>query len=305
MGAALRREAALRLGRLLLGVLLLLLAAPLPPALLLAHPPSRPLRTSPADYGLTYETVTFSSAADGAQLRGWYMRADGDRAVVLVHGWLNDRLIHGRGLPLAQALVAHGYSVLLFDLGGHGQSEPVAVTLGAREQGDVAAAVRFVRERGAARVGLIGFSIGAVASLLEVARDPEIAAVVADSAFADRDAFLAGLLTGRAGLPGPYARYALWIFHLVSGSGPGEVLPVAAASSLGGRPVLFIHGTDDRVIPVAESRRLHVALPGSDLWLVTGARHTHSYEADPAGYARRVLDFLGQAMLSDGLAGSD
>lgn len=278
-------------------LMLLLLIAPVPFSLLLTHPPVRPLQVSPTESGLTFEEVSFSSPADGTHLRGWYLPgSSGERTVILVHGWVNDRLIHGRGLPLARALIREGYSVLLFDLRGHGQSQRARVTLGAHEQGDVSGAVDFARQRGARQIGVVGFSIGAVATLLAAADEPAISVIVSDSAFTNLNSFLAGQVTERLHLPQGYAAYALWVYRLVSGIDPGGVAPLAAAPRLAGRPVLFIHGTDDRVIPFKESQRLQSALQGSELWLVPGARHTHSFEADPERYTERILGFLAQHM---------
>lgn len=276
-------------------LLLLLLLAPVPLSLLLIHPPVRPLQRSPVESGLTFEEVSFSSRTDGTLLRGWYLPgSSGDRTVILVHGWVNDRLIHGRGLPLAGALIREGYNVLLFDLRGHGQSQGARVTLGAHEQGDVAGAVDFARQRGARRIGVVGFSIGAVATLLAAAEEPAISVIVSDSAFTNLNSYLAGQVTERLHLPQGYAAYALLVYRLLSGIDPSGVAPLAALPRLAGRPVLFIHGTDDRVIPFTESQKLQAALQGSELWLVLGARHTHSFEADPERYAERILGFLAQ-----------
>ncbi|MFZ5828270.1 MAG: alpha/beta hydrolase [Bacillota bacterium] len=279
-------------------LVILLLAAPLPGAMLLTFPPGRPIIFTPASVGLAYEEVKFPSRADGAWLRGWYIPAEGggEQSVVLVHGWVNNRLVHDRGLPLARALVAAGYNVLLFDLRGHGESERLQVTLGNREQGDVAGALAFVRERGARQVAVVGYSIGAVSALQVVGENPEVKALVADSAYSDLQALVEGLLKERANLPPAYARYALRVLGLVSGSDPARVAPLRAAARLEGLPVLFIHGTADRVIPVEESRKLWAAVDGAELWIVEGGRHTHSFEVDPEAYIARILQFLGHHM---------
>ncbi|HWI60364.1 MAG TPA: alpha/beta hydrolase [Symbiobacteriaceae bacterium] len=261
----------------LLIALLALLAAPLLAAGFMAYPPVRPRWEAPAP---PYEDVVFASDRDGARLSGWYLPAPagtGDRCIIIVHGFLNDRLVHGRGLPLTEALREQGFSVLLFDLRGQGESGGGPVTFGAREPWDVAGAVRYVRSRGAEHVGLLGYSIGAVAALLAAAADPAIEAVVADSAWAD--------------LPALYRYLTL--------ADERKVRPAAAVSGLGARPLLLIHGTADRVIPVAESEKLMAAAAGNplaELWVVPGARHTHSYEADPAAYIQRVVGFLNSSV---------
>jgi len=78
---------------------------------------------TPADLGLVYEPVAFASADDAILLRGWYLPASGERAVVLVHGIDGNRwdTFHHQD-QLAALLVHAGYDVLTFDLRGSGES---------------------------------------------------------------------------------------------------------------------------------------------------------------------------------------
>jgi 3-oxoadipate enol-lactonase len=56
------------------------------------------------------------------------------------------------------------------------------------------------------------------------------------------------------------------------------------------RPTLVIHGTEDRLVPVENGRRLAAAIPGAELVLLEGAGHVyHSEQPDVAD--RAVLDF--------------
>jgi pimeloyl-ACP methyl ester carboxylesterase len=56
-------------------------------------------------------------------------------------------------------------------------------------------------------------------------------------------------------------------------------------------PVLVLHGTEDRVVPVANARRLAAAIPGARLVLLEGAGHVYHSE-QPAAADRAVLAFL-------------
>src|SRR6266568_1953493 len=96
--------------------------------------------------GVPYEDVSFRSS-DGKLLRGWLFPR-GDRAVVMVHGKDGRRLDGERTVALARAFTASGYSVLAFDLRGHGESEGDRFSLGEYERLDVAAAVGFLEGRG-------------------------------------------------------------------------------------------------------------------------------------------------------------
>ncbi len=303
---------ALRLSALLLiVVLVVLLFAPAACAFFIAYPIGQPNPPSGSRLPVPpYEDVSFPSAIDGAHLSGWYLPSPTPqgRTVIISHGFRNDRLVHGRGLPLAQVLRERGFDVLLFDLRGQGKSGGGPVTLGAREQWDVAGAIRYARARGAQHIGLMGFSIGATASLLVAAGDPGVDAVVADSALTDLHEYLEAQVMARSHLGRAYAEYALLWYRWATRSDERTVRPVEAIGRLASRPVLLIHATGDRVIPAAESEKLLATAaaavsttssgttaaggPVVQLWLVSGTHHTHSYEVNPEAYAAKVAGFL-------------
>ncbi|HYG60131.1 MAG TPA: prolyl oligopeptidase family serine peptidase, partial [Symbiobacteriaceae bacterium] len=143
-------------------------------------------------------------------------------------------------------------------------------------------------------VGVLGFSLGGVAAILAAAEDPGgVDAVVADSVFPDLHGYLTGEIARRVPLPGPKEAYFLWWFRRLTGIDEREVRPGEAALRLAPRPLLLIHGTDDRVIPVAQGRAFQASLgAAAELWVVDGARHTHSYERDPSAYCERIVRFF-------------
>ena len=64
-------------------------------------------------------------------------------------------------------------------------------------------------------------------------------------------------------------------------------------------PLLLVHGTDDRTVPLAEGRRLAaLAGPSSEHWIVPGADHSRAHATDPEGYESRVTTFLRGAFVS-------
>lgn len=75
-------------------------------------------------------------ASDGAVLRAWSIRARGGNGTVVI-------LMHGQGdnrvgmLGPAEMLLRHGYSVLLPDARGHGESDGAITTYGVLEADDV------------------------------------------------------------------------------------------------------------------------------------------------------------------------
>jgi dienelactone hydrolase len=94
---------------------------------------------------------------------GWTIHADlyrsGDRGVVLVHG---GRFEKGSWKKQANTLVSAGFRVLAIDLRGFGLSKkgPQSVRSDFGSPLDVLAAVRYLHQRGAKSVSIVGASMG-------------------------------------------------------------------------------------------------------------------------------------------------
>ena len=162
---------------------------------------------TPAKSGLHAEEISFRSGLDGPDIFGWLLPSTGRRAVVLIHG-LESYSWDWEHPELAQAYVDAGFHVLLFDLRGHGRSTGNRLGLGWHERGDVRAAVDLLLARGfrPGSIGVHGGSYGAVVALLAASITPEIAAVVADSPFADVRDLMDEQIRDVTGIPAPVAK---------------------------------------------------------------------------------------------------
>lgn len=263
----------------------------------LLHPPRSPLDRTPADLGLTYEDLTLE-AADGVTLAAWWIRARQPRGtVLLLHGYFHDRReVLGHVPYLHEA----GYDVLMFDWRGHGASEATEATLGIRERQDLAAAVDEATRRSDGPIALLGYSMGAGTAILYAADDPRIRVLVLDSAYATIETSLDSAFTVLAEpkLPAfPFARLALLTGQLRTGLDPAQLRPVERVADLSGRPLLFIVGANDTVLPPDETRRLFAAAQEPKvLWEVAGAGHPssgrESFVVAPERYREHVLATL-------------
>jgi pimeloyl-ACP methyl ester carboxylesterase len=114
-----------------------------------------------ADPAVAQKTVSFPTA-DGAILFA-DLSGSGERAVVLVHG---GRFNKESWAPQARTLVANGFEVLAIDLRGYGESHGPGDKdpMGAPLEQDVLAAVRYLHERGATSVSVVGGSMGGAAA---------------------------------------------------------------------------------------------------------------------------------------------
>lgn len=257
---------------------------------------SRPRRTNSLDHPPTgsFEQVTFPST-DGLWLSGWFLPAPGSGStVILCHGFQTGRR---EMLPVALALRERGHHVLLFDFRGHGESQGRWSSCGALETRDLEGAVRYLRSRPdleGTRIGVLGFSMGAAVAILAAARVTEIEAVVADSAFATLEEAVAATLCGGYHLPRyPVVELALWLAQRITGTRVDDVRPVDAIPHLAPRPILLIHGVEDKVVPLSEAYLLYEAAgEARELWTVPGADHVGARTVDFQGYLERVDGFL-------------
>jgi pimeloyl-ACP methyl ester carboxylesterase len=199
---------------------------------------------------------------DGLDLSARCLLTEGTprAAVVVVHGFSASSSCPNVE-ALAAALHDDDLDVVTYDARGHGGS-PGESTLGDHEQHDVAAAVEFARRR-AGRVVLVGASMGAIATLRYAATDPDLAGAVAVSCPAEWKlprnirALLAAVMTRT----GPGRRVTSRLAGVkVAKRWTNPTPPLALAPGLR-VPVTYIHGTDDRFIPVRDAALLWEATP--------------------------------------------
>jgi fermentation-respiration switch protein FrsA (DUF1100 family) len=259
-----------------------------------------PLTENPSVMGLTYEDVSFPSLDKNLTLRGWFLPSEADYpAIIMVHGngYNRDDPTIGT-LDIATQLVSSGYNVLMFDLRGYGESDGSTVGGGYLEKRDLEGAVAYIKSRGFDRIGVIGFSLGAVTALLAAAEDKDINAVVSDSSFADLNDMMKPEFKKRTGAPLILLHPILFMIKIMYGVDFAAIRPVAVVDQIKPRPILFIHGNADTTIPVSHAYRLFQAAqnPQDELWVVTGAEHTQSYKMHPAEYMQKVTDFFNAAL---------
>ncbi len=244
---------------------------------------------TPGDLGLGYEAVRFTTD-DGVTLSGWLIPSERETrtAVIVLHGFTGHRLA---SLPAVVPWLHERHHVLQFDFRGHGESDPRSVTLGAHERRDVAAAVRFLENRGLGPIALFGISMGASTAIV-AAPDLPVAAIVADAPFAQLHHPVANRMRqvgypfadigARAIVAGVALRTRSWL---------GD--PIRAVRRLAPRALLVIATREDRLISWRQGAALFDAAgEPKELWVLEGAAHGDAYVAEPAAYRERVLAFL-------------
>lgn len=246
--------------------------------------PSREAFETPAEV----EDVLFQTP-DGLQLHGWFMPAQASagaegapRPTILhVHG--NAGHVAGHA-TFSEFLTNAGFHVFVFDYRGYGRSDRGGRLTRQKLLADTHAAIDYLRARtdvDPQRIGMLGYSLGAVIGLAAAAEREEIRAVAVAAPFGSWKSIArdhlgpVGGLLARAGMDAD-----------------------AAACALGDRPLLILHGTADTIVPVAHAERLaescRAAGVAPEVMIVDGADHVDLL--DPPAVRQRVISFFQQAI---------
>jgi len=228
--------------------------------------------------------------------------------IIYCHGLNRTR---NQMLPMARLGHSLGYNGLAFDFRQQGASEgrssrPARLSsVGFWESRDVVGAIEYaLGDRRAARpLVLWGVSLGAAASLLAAAEEPEVAGVVSDSTFlsfeeATRDHWdrffgaWRGFPMFRAAM-----RLTAWEAHFR----PSDFDLRVAVRQINPRPVLFIGVQGDRRMPAGDIARTLYNLSSSPdrmLLVVPGSRHGEGFSLGHEQYVQAVTNFMGRIALA-------
>ena len=264
----------------------------------LTKPTRQPLDPPAANVAASYEDVAFNST-DGLLLRGWWFPApSADRAVVIVHGRGANRIKSSFDpQKIAQFLLANRYSVLLFDLRAHGESEGLRYSLGEYEPRDVVAAIDFAQKKAGVdrkRVAIIGESMGGGSAIMTVKADPTIGPVITDSAFADGATVVGEVAPNYTGLPGWFTPGIVLMARLFFDLDLSTIKPAEVVRDHPERAWLFIQCENDKTVFRHHGVELKAASanPQTELWLVPGCDHVKAFDTHTVEWEQRVLAFL-------------
>jgi pimeloyl-ACP methyl ester carboxylesterase len=194
-------------------------------------------------------------------------------------------------------LHALGYDILLFDLRGHGQSDPARLSLGRRERGDLRAVLAWAARQGFTpdRIGWLGNSMGASALVMEAAENPSIRVAVLDSPYGSLPELLEGQLPQYSNLPDWFNPGILAAARLLFGVRTDDLVPIRFARRWGRRPLLMFHGEADSIVPVRQARQLaEAAGPSCRAVILPDVEHVQAYFYNPRRYVSTVHAFFQQ-----------
>jgi len=247
--------------------------------------------------GLAFEEVSIQTG--WGQAPAWLVPADGNPKgktwAVYVHGLGGRR---ENGYRYVEALHEAGLPVLLMSYRNDEGAPPTESGLyeyGVTEYQDLTAAVTFVTMAGASDVLLIGDSMGGaiIGRFLAVSGwGWTVSAIILDSPaldFAERvNNALAPLNLPLTPVMTSLAERTVALQHDVRIAEANSVDVVAAFRG----PLLLIHGTGDRVIPVSTSDRVIAERMGPTTTLRTASDHLRTWADHPALFDATLRTFL-------------
>lgn len=277
-----------------------------------------PITSTPGDFGLGFQNVTFPSRGDGLQLKGWLIpgvNTDGSltlrRTIIMVHGNDGNRADKTINLLNLEVDIAkHGFGVLAFDLRGLGESADAPNSFGYFEYRDVLGAVDFLKSGTLPYPDLgrpqalasWGVSLGGVSSMLAAAQEPAIQALVVDSSYPDMAPILEREIPKQGGLPALLVPGIFLADQVLYGIDFYHVRPADVFGKISPRPIFFIQGDHDDFNPPSNLALLtqdatNAGDPNVSSWQVPGVKvHARTYKTAPEEYVQRVVAFYDAAL---------
>ncbi len=246
--------------------------------------PSSAIEVTPKAFNLKYQEVWIPvTAASGKveKIHGWWIPAAKPNAKVLLY-------LHGNGVNIG-ANAAHadrfhrmGFAVLIIDYRGYGLSEgsfpnETSVYL------DAATAWNYLvkqRQIQPSDIFIYGHSLGGAIAINLAVQQPKAAGLIVESSFSS----IQNVVNLRN-------QFRLFPVSFILNQRFDSISKVKNLRI----PVLFIHGTDDFVVPVTMSEQLYATAPEpKQLLIVPNAGHNDVAEVAGWQYFKTVQKFVRQ-----------
>ncbi len=278
-------------------IMIVLIAAAYHQSKSLLKPKERrtPITVWPDQFSLPFETVEFSTS-DGIVLKGWFIPSmqDSLKTIIICHGWGENR---SNLLQNTHFLHDFGFNLFYFDFRASGESKGNVSTVGYLETKDFQAALDFLKTRKpetTGHVGAYGTSMGASVVIYAASRNPELRCVVVENAFCSYNQVVGKWGWIKMSVPYyPLIPLTLFFVRMKLGIDPEIFSPIYNVNKISPRPIMFIHGSHDSLVPADEIKHLfYKAGNPKELWIVPGAAHGKCSETGGPEYRKRVDKFF-------------
>lgn len=267
------------------------------------HPERIGIRSNPDDLDLTYEDVLFHNMVDQTTLEGWWIPAQDELfkkknskdTIIFAHGFGGSRsAMPSNTLKLAKRLAYEGYNVLMFDFRNSGSSGGKFTTIGYYEKYDLLSAIEYAKSKDSSNIGLLGWSMGASASILAASESVDVKAVIADSPFSDFHTYIEEQFSYWTKLPDKLSPFVVSTAETVVGLDYEKVSPALASKKLQENEIalFLIHGKKDNAISYQNSLDIQQINSDASIWLTEDAGHIRSYKKEKEQYEDRIIQFF-------------
>lgn len=267
---------------------------------------------NPSLFSLSYEEVRYPARNDGLEIAAWYLPSeDNQKVIILVHGRDNSRTngFCDEFVTFAKDLHAAGYSVMMIDLRGHGESADSRFYFGIKEYQDILGAVDWLEARGyqPGKIGVLGYSLGAASVVYAAAEEEDIGAVWLDSAYADVESVIEHSWVSVSGLPQIFLYPTEWMMRLLFGNDISESRPIDQIGKIAPRPIFMAHCKQDNFVPFSQMDELLTVAQNTQTWQIANCDqhskgldlvpehlngHAIGYSLQPEDYTQRVVQFF-------------
>lgn len=241
---------------------------------------------------------------NGEKLKGYLFKAkeETDKYIFGAHGYRCNARVEF--CLFACNYIEMGLNVFVVDHRGAGQSEGEYIGLGYYESQDSMKWLDYMVENFGEdiQIGLHGVSMGC-ATVLKMSGDEKLPKnvkfVVADCGYTDAS----GVFEYKMGMLGSLAKpiiKGLDLFNKKTAGYSYKDTDVTKAVAKMNIPVLFVHGSEDELIPYGMSVRNYNICPmasmDKELFIVKGSGHACNIVIDGEGYMQRVASFIERYM---------
>ncbi len=250
------------------------------------------IEKDPSQWGATFEDILYR-AEDGVVLRGWWVRGESDRAVLLLHGKGGSRNGYHCGIfDLGRWYWRRGYSVMMVDLRAHGESGGHYTTLGLKEHRELLAWLEKIDPDHRYRWCVHGFSMGAVTAMMMRQKAPTVVErVVADAPWIDFGYLAMRELRKRAWLPPTFYSYVRWIAETFFGQNFDVIDNRERVRSLCKEPVLYLFEGDDTLLGSYHADLLHELCSEARIERFDGLDHVEAFKERPQAYTEILRSY--------------
>lgn len=215
---------------------------------------------------------------------------------ILVHGYGRDQRY---SWDYAEYYLNEGYEVLTPDLRSSGTSEGTYLTMGSKESDDILLWMDKVLEIDPeAKIILHGVSMGAATAMIAAAKSnsPNLTALIEDCGYTSAYDMFKAQLKVIFNLPSfPIMNFVDVVSKIQTGESVSNATPIDYVKNIN-VPTLFIHGTEDKLVPYFMMQELYdkCQAPVKEMMTVEGVGHASSKNANPDEYFNRIFSFLNQ-----------